>query len=118
MFYVLDYGREAGIADIGVIVSPETGFNIGEAECDGSRYAHSSRRLVGIHPLGGRITVTGAAVLPSCSALSMLMPVVALNSLADVCLSTLLARLDNISRRCSVTGGQPNSLFVTTSYPS
>ncbi|MFQ5924450.1 MAG: glucose-1-phosphate thymidylyltransferase [Dehalococcoidia bacterium] len=38
LFYVLDQVREAGITNIGVIISPETGPHIKEAAGDGSRW--------------------------------------------------------------------------------
>ena len=38
LFYVLDQIREAGITDIGVIVSPETGSSITAALADGSKW--------------------------------------------------------------------------------
>ncbi len=38
LFYVLDQIREAGITDVGIIISPETGSYIKEALGDGSRW--------------------------------------------------------------------------------
>ncbi len=38
LFYVLEQTREAGITDVGIIVSPETGSEIKEALADGSRW--------------------------------------------------------------------------------
>ena len=38
LFYVLDQVREAGIKDIGIIISPETDTNIKEAVGDGSKW--------------------------------------------------------------------------------
>lgn len=39
LFYVLDQIREAGISDIGIIISPETNLYIKEAVGDGSRWS-------------------------------------------------------------------------------
>ena len=52
LFYVLDQIREAGITDIGVIVSPETGAFIREAVGDGSRWGSSITYVLQSEPKG------------------------------------------------------------------
>lgn len=52
LFYVLDHIREAGITDIGVIISPETGEHIKEAVGDGSRWDASISYILQPEPNG------------------------------------------------------------------
>jgi glucose-1-phosphate thymidylyltransferase len=52
LFYVLDQIREAGIKDIGIIVSPETSPQIKEAVGDGSRWHAQVTYIVQSEPLG------------------------------------------------------------------
>ncbi len=52
LFYVLDQIREAGILDIGIIVSPETSHRIREAVGDGSAWAAQVTYIVQPKPLG------------------------------------------------------------------
>ena len=52
LFYVLDQIREAGITDIGIIISPETGPYIREAIGDGSRWDSRITYVSQPEPLG------------------------------------------------------------------
>ena len=52
LFYVLDQIREAGIIDIGIIVSPETSSYIKEAAGDGSRWNAQITYITQSEPLG------------------------------------------------------------------
>jgi glucose-1-phosphate thymidylyltransferase len=52
LFYVLDQIREAGITDIGVIISPETGSYIKEAIGDGSTWGSEITYIPQDEPLG------------------------------------------------------------------
>jgi glucose-1-phosphate thymidylyltransferase len=52
LFYVLDQIREAGITDIGIIISPETGPYIREAIGDGSRWDSRITYVSQPKPLG------------------------------------------------------------------
>jgi glucose-1-phosphate thymidylyltransferase len=52
LFYVLDQIREAGITDIGIIISPETGAYIREAVGDGSLWGSSITYIPQSEPMG------------------------------------------------------------------
>jgi len=52
LFYVLEQIREAGITDIGIVVSPETGDEIKEAVGDGSRWDSHITYINQTEPLG------------------------------------------------------------------
>lgn len=52
LFYVLDQVIESGIADIGIIVSPETGNRIKEAIADGPEWASKITYIMQPEPLG------------------------------------------------------------------
>lgn len=52
LFYVLDQVREAGITDIGIIISPETGEWIKEVVGDGSRWKARVTYILQPEPLG------------------------------------------------------------------
>jgi len=52
LFYVLEQIKEAGITDIGIITSPETGNWIKEAVGDGSRWGARVSYIVQSEPLG------------------------------------------------------------------
>ncbi len=52
LFYVLDQIREAGITDIGIIISPETGSYIKEAVGDGSKWNAQIGYIMQSEPLG------------------------------------------------------------------
>jgi glucose-1-phosphate thymidylyltransferase len=52
LFYVLEQIREAGINDIGIVVSPETGDEIKEAVGDGSRWDSHITYINQTEPLG------------------------------------------------------------------
>ncbi len=52
LFHILDQVREAGITDIGIIVSPQTGANIEEALAGGSRWGAKITYIVQTEPLG------------------------------------------------------------------
>jgi glucose-1-phosphate thymidylyltransferase len=52
LFYALDQAREAGITDIGIVISPETGPGIKEALLDGSRWGIKLTYILQTEPLG------------------------------------------------------------------
>jgi glucose-1-phosphate thymidylyltransferase len=52
LFYILEQIRQAGIADIGIIISPETGDEIREAAGDGSRWGVRLTYIIQSEPLG------------------------------------------------------------------
>jgi glucose-1-phosphate thymidylyltransferase len=52
LFYVLDNLRDAGVTDVGIIVSPETGSAIEEAVGDGSYWQIRVRYILQEEPLG------------------------------------------------------------------
>jgi len=52
LFYILEQVREAGITDIGVVVSPDTGGEIEEAVGDGSRWDSRISFITQPEPLG------------------------------------------------------------------
>jgi glucose-1-phosphate thymidylyltransferase len=52
LFYVLEQIQEAGITDIGIIISPDTGNWIKEAVGDGSRFQADITYIVQSEPLG------------------------------------------------------------------
>ena len=52
LFYVLDQIREAGITDIGIIISPETGSYIKKAVGDGSKWNAQITYILQPEPLG------------------------------------------------------------------
>ncbi len=52
LFYVLDQIKEAGITDIGIIISPETGQYIKEAVGDGARWSAQVTYILQPEPLG------------------------------------------------------------------
>ena len=52
LFYVLDQIKEAGIIDIGIVISPETGNFIKEAVGDGSRWDVEISYILQPEPLG------------------------------------------------------------------
>jgi len=52
LFYALDQTREAGITDIGIVISPETGHYIKEALADGSRWGAKMTYILQPEPQG------------------------------------------------------------------
>ena len=52
LFYVLDQVKEAGISDVGIIISPDTGNLIKEAVGDGSRWNFKVTYILQTEPLG------------------------------------------------------------------
>jgi glucose-1-phosphate thymidylyltransferase len=52
LFYALDQVAEAGITDVGIIISPETGQSVKEAVGDGSRWGCSVTYILQPEPLG------------------------------------------------------------------
>jgi len=52
LFYVLEQTREAGITDIGIVISPEHGYRIQEALSDGSRWGVKLTYILQPEPLG------------------------------------------------------------------
>ena len=60
LFYVLDQIRHAGISDICMIISPETGANIRESVGDGSRWGVNITYVLQTEPLGLAHAVTMA----------------------------------------------------------
>jgi len=52
VFYVLEQIKEAGITDIGIIISPDTGKQIKEAIGDGSRWGTHTTYITQAEPLG------------------------------------------------------------------
>jgi glucose-1-phosphate thymidylyltransferase len=60
LFYVLEQIQEAGITDIGIVISPGTGKHIKEAVGDGSRWGARVSYIVQAEPLGLAHAVTTA----------------------------------------------------------
>jgi glucose-1-phosphate thymidylyltransferase len=60
LFYVLDQVKEAGIDDVGIVVSPETGHYIQEFVGDGSKWKVHITYILQIKPLGLAHAVTTA----------------------------------------------------------
>ncbi len=52
LFYVLEQVREAGITDVGIIISPETGSSVKGVAGDGSRWDMQITYIVQAEPLG------------------------------------------------------------------
>jgi glucose-1-phosphate thymidylyltransferase len=52
LYYVLDNLLEAGVRDVGIIISPETGKAIQEAVGDGSRWGMNLQYILQEEPLG------------------------------------------------------------------
>lgn len=52
LFYVLDQVKEAGITDVGIIISPDTGNLIKTAVGDGSRWNFKVTYILQTEPLG------------------------------------------------------------------
>ncbi len=52
LFYVLDQVKEAGISEVGIIISPDTGKLIKEAVGDGSRWNFQVTYILQAEPLG------------------------------------------------------------------
>jgi glucose-1-phosphate thymidylyltransferase len=52
LYYVLDQIKEAGIKDIGIVISPETGNYIKQAICDGSKWNANVTYISQTEPLG------------------------------------------------------------------
>jgi glucose-1-phosphate thymidylyltransferase len=52
LYYVLDQITEAGISDIGIVISPETGNYVKQATGDGSKWGASITYIVQQHPGG------------------------------------------------------------------
>jgi glucose-1-phosphate thymidylyltransferase len=52
LFYILEQIRQAGIADVGIIISPETGDEIKEAVGDGSRWGVRISYIIQSEPVG------------------------------------------------------------------
>ncbi|MDP6142136.1 MAG: glucose-1-phosphate thymidylyltransferase [Dehalococcoidales bacterium] len=52
LFYILDQIKDAGITDIGIVISPETGDFIKEAVGDGSRWGVQISYILQSEPLG------------------------------------------------------------------
>jgi glucose-1-phosphate thymidylyltransferase len=52
LWYVLDQVREAGITDVGIVISPETGQLIRQSTGDGSKWAAKFTYILQAEPLG------------------------------------------------------------------